>query len=269
MIRRSVSNLAFLSQSPESVGPLLKRHGIEAVELAPTSIWPTFPDVSSEMLGTYLEGWIQEGIVVSGVQSLLFGHPEFQVFDRFSWPGMLDHLCRVIASASLLGAEVAVFGSPKNRVRGNLGRHDADQMFAEFLAGLLPVLEDSQVVLTLEPNAPEYGADYLNTYAEVVKVSDMVDSPWVKPQIDTGCLAMIGEDPARAVRSRTPTHVHVSAPLLGPPPGGIDHGAVNRELNSSGYEGWVVLEMLQLSSSSKSDFSRHLSWLSETYRLVG
>lgn len=265
MMPLSISNLAWSYVPVDDVAPRLKAAGMEGVELAPTAIWPDAPHVPSSEVREYAQQWRDHGLAVSGIQSLLYGHPEFQVFHPGTWPDMREHLTSMIRLAHDLGTHIAVFGSPKNRIRGQLSDTEANAMFGEFLTGLLPVLADCGVLLTLEPNAPDYGADYLTHYADTIGVSDLIASPWIQPQVDTGCLTMVNDDPAQAVRSRVPAHVHVSTPNLLPPPGPVDHRTMRAALASSDYNGWVTLEMLQTTSDPLATAVRSAQWLTDTY----
>lgn len=265
MTRLSISNLAWPDAPVDDVAPRIKQAGVDGVELAPTVIWSHAPHVPSKEVREYAQQWRDHGLAVSGIQSLLFGHPEFQVFDRHTWPAMREHLTSMIRLARDLGTHIAVFGSPKNRVRGELGDAMANAMFGEFFTGLLPVLADCRIVLTLEPNAPGYGADYLTHYADTVALSDLIASPWIQPQVDTGCLAMVHEDPAHAVLTRTPAHVHISTPNLLPPPGPVNHIALQEALVTSRYGGWVVLEMLQATVDPIAAAVQSAQWLTDTY----
>jgi D-psicose/D-tagatose/L-ribulose 3-epimerase len=269
MIKLSMSNLAWFNTPVEDVAPHLKRAGIDGVELSPTVIWSKAPNVSTLELRDYVRRWHNNGLVVSGIQSLLYGHPEMQVFDRKTWPSLRKHLTRMIRLASELGSKVAVFGSPKNRIRGHLTQNEADLVCAEFLFTMLPVLEDYGVTLTLEPNAPAYGADYLIRYTQAVKLSDMVDSPWVQPQVDTGCQSMVQDDPERAIDERLPAHIHISFPGLTPPPGTINHDALRESLIRNSYQGWVVLEMLKPKNDSRWNVFEAARWLTQNYAQFG
>lgn len=260
----SVSNLAWPAEDLAPMLAALQEIGIDAVEIAPTAVWPSAPAVSSREVGDLRGLLADHGLQVSGLQSLLYGHPEFQLMDRSCWNDMSTHLRAVIALAGELQAGVAVFGSPKNRLRGARSEAQADEMAAEFFAGLIPDLQAAGVVLALEPNAPAYGADYLTHYADTVRLADLVGSPWVGPQVDTGCLTLVADDPAAAVQHRTPVHVHVSVPQLGAPPGEIDHEAVASNLRAIPYEGWVVLEMLAQPNPRETAIAS-ARWLAETY----
>lgn len=264
-MRLSISNLAWRDVPVEAVAPLLKSLGIHGVEIAPTAIWPEAPRVPVELVREHAGRWRNHGLDVSGIQSLLYGHPGLQLLDRATWPAMRSHLTAMIELAQGLGTRVAVFGSPRNRIRGGLKPVEADRLASEFFRSLEPVLASCGVTLTLEPNAPSYGADYLTRYSEVVTLSDIIDSRWIQPQVDTGCLTMVGEDPAYAVRSRTPAHVHISVPELLPPPGSVDHSAVMRTLAETGYDGWIVLEMLPASTEPLDTALTAARWLVSTY----
>jgi D-psicose/D-tagatose/L-ribulose 3-epimerase len=265
MRRLSISNLAWPDTPVESIAPLLRAAGMDGVELAPTAIWPEAPDVPSTVVRAYADRLRDHGLAVSGIQSLLYGHPELQLFDRETWPSLRAHLIRMFGLAHELDAHVAVFGSPRNRTRGELDSRDADEMCREFLADLIPELSGSAVILTLEPNAPAYGADYLTRYTDVVTMSDAISSPWIQPQVDTGCMTMVGEDPAAAIRTRKPAHVHISAPDLLPPPGPLDHSAVDRALDVTGYDGWLVLEMMRTTPNPLETAIDATRWLTDTY----
>jgi sugar phosphate isomerase/epimerase len=137
-----------------------------------------------------------------------------------------------------------VFGSPKNRQKGTLDKGLANEIAAEFLSQLIPVLKRNGVVLTLEPNAPAYGSDYLINYLDVVELSALVSSSQIKPQIDTGCLWMVGEEPLSAFKICTPHHIHISTPYLGEVPGSLNFLDIFKEIKTSDFSGWLVIEAL-------------------------
>lgn len=262
-MRTSVSNIAWGGALTAPEVDLIVAAGVDGVEIAPTALWPSAPDVDLADVRREAARWSERGLSVSAVQSLLYGHPELAVFDPSTHDALLAHLTSMVAVAGALGAGVAVFGSPKNRVRGALTDEAADEQAAELFSRLIPVLERDGVVLSLEPNAPAYGADYLLRYADCIRLARLIDSPWIAPQVDTGCLAMVEDDVPAAVRTSTPVHVHMSAPQLAPPTRAFDHDAVADALRSVGYDGWVTLEMRQ--SPDISTFDDAVRLLVATY----
>jgi sugar phosphate isomerase/epimerase len=160
--------------------------------------------------------------------------------------------------AGALGAKVAVFGSPKNRIKGNISKDVANDTAMEFFSSLVPSLEKNDVVLTLEPNAPDYGADYLLDYEDVCKLSSLIGSNQIAPQIDTGCLWMVGADPISALEITMPHHLHLSTPNLGEVPGLWDFSDLLQKVSLRNYEGWIVIESLEKSLEKSLRSSRWL-----------
>jgi len=261
-MKTSVSNLAWGAGFSPAIARELAAAGIDGVELAPTAIWPNIDQVSAAEVTAEAERWRDAGLPVVAIQSLLFGCPDVNLFDRASWGSLRARLSGMAEVAHGLGAGVAVFGSPKNRIRGSLSLADANEVAREFFASLTPVFAESGVVLTLEPNAPVYGADYLTDYPDCVVLADMVGSGNVGVQIDTGCLYLVDSDPVAALNLREPDHVHISAPQLDPLPGPVDHAAFSTALVESGYDGWITMEMKR---TDEDVLLSCIEWLSATY----
>lgn len=263
----AVSSLAWGGELDPAMLATVAAEGIHGVELAPTAIWGTTDWPSGTELRAARAACEDAGLRVSSIQSILYGRPDLLLFDRPSWPALRDHLVRMADVASALGAAVAVFGSPRNRLRGELPVGDAVVIAAEFFRDLADEFSHRSVTLTLEPNPREYGADFMTTYAEVLDVTDEVDHPAVRPQIDVGCLSLSGDDPAACVALRVPAHVHLSAPGLGAPPApGIDYEAVVRALAASAYHGWCTVEMLRHQLSGPDEVLDAVRWAVELDR---
>lgn len=260
-MKTSISNLAWGAVPVYEIAPKLKLAGIDGIEIAPTALWNDFASVSNLEIVQFREYLSDTGLEVSGIQSLFFGHPEFQLFVKSTWPLMQKHLIRMIELGGLLQASVAVFGSPRNRLKGSLSPQLANEMAMEFFSHITSSLEDNNLTLSLEPNAPEYGADYLNSYSEVVELSKMMDSNNIGPQIDTGCLWMYGEDPAIEFLKFVPRHIHLSTPHLGKIPGSWNFDDFIRTAKSQNYNQWLVIETL---GNTKENAIGSAKWLTST-----
>lgn len=260
-MKTSITNLAWHQEDFNSIIPVLQRNKIEGIEIAPTAIWPNIEDLKLEEVMKFRGYLDSENISVSGIQSLCFGHPELQVFDRATWPKFYEHLDRVFTVGEALGAKIAVFGSPKNRIKGRLDNEEANKIAESFFENLIPILKEKNIQLALEPNAAEYGADFLTNYREVINFHDRLNSPWVVPQIDTGCMWLAGEDPVQSFNDLIPDHIHLSVPYLELVPGDFDFQNFLKVVLSSKYEGWIVIEMLRKSDSVINDVDKTLYWL--------
>jgi D-psicose/D-tagatose/L-ribulose 3-epimerase len=241
-MKLSISNLAWGEIPLDVAASRISDLGMDGIEIAPTLLWENFESISSFQVLQTKKMLSDQGLSVSGIQSLLYGHPELQLFDQSTWQLLRNHLTLMIETASTLSAKVVVFGSPKNRVKGKISKTHANQMATDFFSTLIPVLESNDITLTLEPNAPQYGADFLMNYREVVELSQQIGSEYIAPQIDTGCLWMVGEQPSIEFQRKIPHHTHISTPNLGRVPGDWNFGSLFEIVRNSGYKGWVVIE---------------------------
>ena len=237
---------------------------MHGVEIAPTAIWSNLDQVSDKEVLNFREYLNDHNLVVSGIQSLLYGHPELQLLDQRCWKNLRDHLVNVIRIGGLLRADVAVFGSPRNRVRGELDKSQANEVASTFLKQLIPSLEENKIVLTLEPNAPDYGADFLTTYEEVIDLSRIINSEYIKPQMDTGCMWMVGLSPEQDYLLFKPHHIHLSVPKLKEVPGVYSFAELLKLVHSTNYEKWLVIEMLGQGSDSLDQVLNSIEWLKNT-----
>ena len=233
------------------------------MEIAPTSIWPDLGKLCDQEIIDF-KGYLEDhNLAVSGIQSLLYGHPELQLFDQKCWGDLRKHLESILRIGGLLGADVAVFGSPKNRVKGSLDSKYADNLAGIFLTQLIPCLEENNIVLTLEPNAPNYGADYLTTYEDILKLVQVINSEKIKSQIDTGCLWMIDKSPEEAFKLLTPHHIHLSTPNLEQVPGNFNFSPLIKLVQNTNFAGWMVIEMLSLGRNNLERVFSSIKWLTE------
>jgi D-psicose/D-tagatose/L-ribulose 3-epimerase len=262
-LKFSISNLAWGKMPLDQVIPKLANAGLHGVEIAPTAIWPNLDLVSEQEIIDFKEYLEAHNLVVSGIQSLLYGRPELQLFDRGCWGALRQHLENAINIGGLLGADVAVFGSPKNRLKKSLKTDLADDLAKTFLVQLENCLKANSMVLTLEPNAPEYGADYLTFYEEVVQLCQKIDSEVIKPQIDTGCLWLVDKSPEKGYELSTPHHIHLSTPYLKEVPGSFNFKPLFNSAIIDGYDGWMVIEMLNNDLSSLELILSSINWLTE------
>ncbi len=259
----SISNLAWGKTPLNQIIPKLAIAGLHGVEIAPTAIWPNLDELSNQEIIEFKRYLRNHNLVVSGIQSLLYGHPELQLFNEKCWQDFKKHLENLIRIGGLLGADVAVFGSPKNRVKGNLASNHADDLAAIFLKQLIPCLIENSIVLTLEPNAPDYGADYLTTYEDVLKLSRKINSENIRTQIDTGCLWMVNKSPEKAYELLTPHHIHFSTPNLNQVPGNFNFDPLIELICTTNFDGWIVIEMLAKDRNSLGEILSTVKWLAD------
>lgn len=120
-MRLAISNIAWDTPEDEAVAQLLRRHGIDAIDVAPSKYFPDPVQACPQGIARLRKWWAERGIEITGVQSLLFGAQGLNIFGPIDLQdAMLKHLAAVCRIGARLRARRLVFGSPKNRDRSGL-----------------------------------------------------------------------------------------------------------------------------------------------------
>ncbi len=252
-MKLAASNIAWDPADAPAVASMLRRHGFTGVELAPTK-WRERPyEAPAADVANLRRHWSDLGLEVVALQALLFGRPELRLFgsdaDRVA---LADVLRGAIDFAATLGAHALVFGSPKNRARGDLPMSDALRVAADFFRPLGTHARERGCALCIEPNPPAYGCDFITTTREAVELCRLVDDAGIAVNVDAGALVMNGEDPVAELSAAGSFahHAHASAPNLAELTEPGPHETTAAALRAIGYDRYVSLEMRQPSTIS-------------------
>jgi sugar phosphate isomerase/epimerase len=243
-MRLAVSNIAWEPAEEAAAAQLLTRLGVNRIELAPTKRWPDLTKAPTNDIATYRRWWEDEGFTVVATQSIMFGRPDLQVFGTpENRRHTLEFLKTTITLSAGLGAKVIVFGSPKNRQRGELSPAAALDLAVPFFSELGAFAHAAGVKFCIEPNAPEYACDFVTTAAEGAALVEAVATPGFALHLDAACIAMVHDDPA-VLGQYQPQHFHISAPMLeAVPDAGVSYAQMAKVLKNSHYQGVYSIEM--------------------------
>ncbi len=187
------------------------------------------------------------GAPIRAMQALLFGMPKLSIFEGPMIAETRDYLRRILQIGAALGAQRFVFGSPKNRDRGQLSESAARQMAVDFFRGVAETAAALGVVFCIEPNPPVYQCNFMTNTAEALAVVQAVNHAGLGIHLDTGIMYLNGESFEAAISAATPwlKHFHVSHPQLAAVADGdvIDHATIARALAANDYSGMVSVEM--------------------------
>lgn len=265
MMRLALSNLAVPPGTP-----LASLHGLglDGLEVAVTRIAP-WDALTQAALEAYRAEAADAGLAISSLQALLFGTTGLSLLgDSAAFAAMEAHLRRVSEMAAVLGATIGVFGSPRNRLRGEMPAAEAWALGRERLARLAAAVSQAGFSLGLEPVPPVYGGDFLTKADEVIRMVAEVDHPGLRVHLDTGCVTLGGGSIAAAIASSGAAlgHFHIAEPKLGPfdtpLPG---HQAAAAALRDAGYGGWLAIEMLEQPGDPMAAVRRAAGFARETY----
>ncbi len=247
-MKLAISNIAWDPAEDEAIASLLRRYGIDAIDIAPGKYFPEPAKALDEDIARVRNWWRDRGIEIFGMQALLFGTTGLNLFGPPAVQDtMLQHLAAVCRIGAGLGARQLVFGSPRNRDRTGLTDQEAVDRAVTFFRRLGDTARASGVAICLEPNPPCYGANFMTTGAETLRVVQAIAHPGIRMQLDTGALTINGEDVAAAVPDCASFigHVHASEPDLKPlGDGGTDHARVASALETHLPGHVVSIEML-------------------------
>jgi sugar phosphate isomerase/epimerase len=222
--------------------------GYQGVEIAPFTIANNVREITTAQRVKIRRQAEQAALQVVGLHWLLAKTKGFYLTTpdadvRRRTARYLGDLARFCAD---LGGRTMVLGSPKQRnlLPGVLPA-EAMRYAAEVLRAALPVLEQTGVVVALEPLCPGT-TNFLNTAAQAVELARQVASPHCRLNLD--CLAMASEATPTPELIRNfrdwVAHFHANDPNeQGPGFGKTDFVPIFQALAEIGYRGWVSVEV--------------------------
>jgi sugar phosphate isomerase/epimerase len=269
-MRLSISNIAWAPEDDRSIAALLRDHRVDAVDLAPGKYFDDVLGATTAEVAHVRNTWENQGMEIVGMQALLFGTRDLNVFGSESVRArMLDYLQAVCRVGGGLGARHLVFGSPRQRDRSGLDDEAADAVAVEFFRRLGDLASGNGVAITLEPNPEAYGANFMTTSVETARVVRLVDHEAIRMQLDIGACAMNGEDVTDVVASAGDLvgHVHLSEPHLVPLGDGTsDHDHAAAALRDMLADRVACIEMLMTTDEpAQESVGRALDFALATY----
>jgi len=270
-MRLSISNIAWDVSEDEDVLQLLKRFPIDAIDVAPGKYFLDPGNASLSDIQQVRNWWADQGIEITGMQSLLFGTVGLNIFgSENSQSLLLEHLAAICKIGSGLGATRLVFGSPKNRDRTGLSDEEALSCAVPFFRKLGDVAGEHGVIVCLEPIPKYYGTNFMTTSFETAHVVCAVDHPCIRMQLDSGALTINGESVVSVLKdySHLIGHVHASEPNLVPlGDHHMDHGEFSKGVRHYLPDHTVAVEMLATKEEPHlSAIERALSYAIKYYR---
>jgi D-psicose/D-tagatose/L-ribulose 3-epimerase len=203
-----------------------------------------------------LNWWNSRGIEITGMQGLLFGLSHLNLFsDHETRRTLISHFISIFEIAATLGARALVFGSPKNRNRLDLTDDQVLGVAISFFEELGELAISRGLIICLEPNPVEYGANFMVTNRETASVVRAIDHPAVRMQYDTGAAQMTGETSELEFEETVDIigHIHISEPGIAP----IGTGETNHQHFSTMFlKAWpnrlATIEMLSSTENPES-----------------
>lgn len=248
----SISTIVFQESSPDRMLEHLEYLPVDGIEVAPGMIWDQPLESTKQERTDFKESVLQYDLNVVGMHALFYNRPELQFFEsKESRQRCEEHLIKMIELCSDIGGELVVFGAPKNRQRGDVALKKAMTIAADLFKKVARTAGDLGVCVCLEPLSSEYECDFITTVDEGAELVQKVDHPYFRLMLDTGSMTLNNESPVDMIEKyiHLTKHIHINDPKLSPPGArGVDHSIVAASLQKAGYQGWLTMEFLPLSS---------------------
>lgn len=259
-MKYAISNIALPAYDHVSDLPAIFEIGYRGLEVAPSRVWAdTWQGLSNADVASYRNAVEDTGLRVVGLHSLVFDHPELQLFgDPASVADTSDFMVHLSGVCRDLGGRTLVWGG--GRKRGDVPAHEATARAVDFMNDLCERTCDHGTVFCFEPLGPS-GSDFVNGVLEAKAIADAVARDNLKIQIDAKALVEndeVAPEIFEAVKDDL-VHVHANEPGLAVvgSSGEVDHDVIGRLLTEIGYHGFVSAEQRMLSEDAYMDDARN------------
>ncbi|HEX7379401.1 MAG TPA: sugar phosphate isomerase/epimerase family protein [Pirellulales bacterium] len=248
----AICNETFVDWPFEKAFDFARECGYTGIEIAPFTLHTDARKISAARRAEVRRQAQDAGLDVIGLHWLLakteglyLTTPDAAVrHTTADYVGELARLCRD------LGGSLLVFGSPLQRnLLPGVSHDDAMKYAAEVFQQAMPVLEELDVTLAVEPLGPAEG-NFLLTAADGVRLIEMVGSSHCRLHLDCKAMSTEAEPIAAIIRRCAPwlVHFHANDPnRQGPGMGALDFRPIFDALGEIDYRGWVSVEVFDYS----------------------
>lgn len=255
MDKLAVSNIAWTGKN-EQIFEMLASVGVNGVEVAPGKVLGGWEGLDLTAMANYRDMCASFGLSIPSFQAFLFGKPELQLLgDDKTFANLIEHMRFVSELAQTAGANVLVYGAPKNRLLLNHTLGDGMLLAKERLAKLAEVCWEYEVSIGLEAVPEAYGGEIIKSYKDSSSIVKEVAHSGLVFHLDTGCTFLNNESIAQAIAETYEMirHFHISQPQLSDfnNPESY-HNEASKELKKYKYRNWLCIEMLETKNTKKS-----------------
>ena len=277
MLRSAFSTNAFTKCSAEDAIASIAKAGYEGVELmldAP-HLFPA--DATSEKVESIRKAAEAAGLVFSNANAF----PMSAVGDTWnpSWidpdPEIREQRIQHTADALRIAGDLGIPNistEPGGQLPEGMSRDEAMKLFVAGVEQVLPVAEEADVTLLIEPE-PHLLIERTDEYLDF---AGRISHPNLALNFDIGHFYCVGEDPAEQFRvlRQYARHVHfedIAASRehrhLLPGAGAIDLPGIVRTMMGEGYDGWITVELYPYEDTPYETACAALAYIRENIKL--
>lgn len=268
-MQTAISVIAWSPEEDDHALHIVHEAGIRNVEVVPNRVWLTTNNGAFQKRDTFLKLLQVEQLNPIAMQSLLYNRPDLSIF------GTTDQLKKtklyfrnLVDAASSVGIKKLVFGSPKNKLKLQRTKAEADREAVLFFEDIGKCAAAKGVTFCIEPTPSIYGGDYLSSTTEVISLLEQIQTPGIALNLDLGTMLINGERIGDIVEKASSYigHVHISMPNLARVTVDLElHKKVSSSLRAQGYKDHVSIEMKSFGNDNTVDLLDILKMVREYY----
>ena len=266
----AICNEIFKDWKLEDTLACAARLGYSGVEIAPFTLANSVTDISVTERQAMREAAARNQIEIAGIHwvlvkpdGLYINHPDRSLRERTA-----KYFCDLVDFCADLGGKVMVVGSPKQRnVLPGVSREQAWSWAAATFRNAVAQAEQRDVTICFEPLAPAE-TNFINTAAEALQFIQQLPSPRFKLILDVKAMCSEAKPIPQIIRESWPHFAHFHANdrnLKGPGFGDVDFKPIAAALKTTGYQGFVSVEVFNFDEGAEAIASRSLEYLQQAF----
>jgi sugar phosphate isomerase/epimerase len=240
----SMSDLAWENSDSTAVYRMLREYAFDGVEMLPTKTFSLDPYADTDAATRFAKRLKAEyHLEISSIQSILYGREENLFGSEKERAILLDYLKQAIRFTAALSCGNLVFGSPKNRTLLKDNFENQYSIAVDFFSELGEYANARHTVLSIEPNPPIYGANFITETEDAFDLVKDVSSKGFQVNVDLGAMINNGESIESVAKNIDKVnHIHISEPYLAP----IKRRELHKQLACLEYDKYISVEMKAL-----------------------
>jgi sugar phosphate isomerase/epimerase len=252
----AICNETFVDWPFDKAFACAREEGYTGIEIAPFTIATSAYDISESQRAEVRRQAEAADVEVIGLHWLLAKTTGYYLTtpDARVRKATAEYLAELARLCRDLGGKLMVLGSPVQRnLLPDVSHEEGMKYAADVLTQAMPVLEECDVTLCVEPLGPLEG-DFLNTARLGAELCGMVGSNHCRLHLDVKAMSTETTPIPQIIHEQRALlhHFHANDPnKLGPGMGEVDFTPIFRALGEIDYRGWVSVEVFDYSPGAE------------------
>ena len=222
----SISHLGWRKNENKDVIKILNKNKIKNIDIVLGRYFNDIEKIDNKKILALRNFWKRNGIKIFGMQSILYGYEDFNIFkSEFDRNRLLEVIININKIAKKLGVKFITFGCPKNRFRN---KHQSTGLAVDFFRKISKNLSKG-ITLCIEPIPKIYNNNFLINTKDVLNFLEKVNRKNILCQLDMSAMK-INKDNLRNILKfkKYVGHIHISDINLGQ----IEYSEENKKIIS-------------------------------------